>query len=260
MNSNLMRDYVINLLKDNKRIDGRKLDQYREIKVEYGISSKVAEGSARVSIGDTVVVAGVKMEVGTPFPDKPDEGTIMAGVELLPLSSPNFESGPPSVESIELARSVVDRGIRESHAIDFKKLSIEAGEKCWLVHIDVYSMDDSGNLADAIGLAAIAAVKDAKFPEYDKKNDRVNYMKHKDKLQVMQLPIPVTLVKIGDKIVVDPNKDEKEVISARLTVSVVEDGRICAMQKGGDEPLTFNDIDMMVSLAIEKSKELRKML
>src|SRR3989338_2540572 len=157
-------NYVRMLAKMNKREDGRNFDQYREpISVEYAVSEKSAEGSARVTIGDTVVVAGVKLELSKPYPDTPDEGSIMINVELLPLSSPEFEAGPPSINSIELAR-VVDRGIRESKAIDFKKLCIKPGEQMWTVIIDIYPINAAGNLFDACALAALAALRDAKFP------------------------------------------------------------------------------------------------
>ena len=147
----IVEDHVKKLLMTEKRFGGRKLDEFRKIEVEYGVSAKSAEGSARVKIGDTEVIAGIKMEVGVPYPDQPEKGTLMAGVELLPLSSPEFESGPPSIKSIELARVVVDRGIRESDALDLKKLCIKKGEKMWMVIIDNYSINDDGNLADAIG-------------------------------------------------------------------------------------------------------------
>lgn len=123
----ISRDYIESLVAKHTRVDGRAFDAYRNIEIEYGVSSKSAEGSARVKIGDTEVVAGVKLEVGSPFSDKPDEGSIMVNVELLPLSSPLFEAGPPSIDAIELSR-VTDRGIRESKAIDFKKLCIVEGE------------------------------------------------------------------------------------------------------------------------------------
>jgi len=188
-----------------------------------------------------------------------DEGTIIAGVELLPLSSPDFESGPPSLESIELARSVVDRGLRESHAINPKKLCIKEGEHVWLVYIDVYSMNDCGNLADAIGLAALAAVKDAKMPK--QKDGVIDYKEKSTKsLPLTQLPIPITLIKIKDKILVDPCLEEEEAMEARLTVTTVEDGRVCALQKGGDLPLSVEDVDKMIELAIQKGKELRKLI
>mgnify|MGYP001589159361 CR=1 FL=1 len=80
--SGLSKEYLELLLKDRGRIDGRKFDEYREIKVEYNVS-KHAEGSSRVKIGNTEVIAGIKLEVGAPFPDKPDEGTIIVQ-HLLP--------------------------------------------------------------------------------------------------------------------------------------------------------------------------------
>lgn len=255
---NINKKYVSSLLSKGLRIDGRKLDEYRDIKVEMGVSAKSAEGSARVTLGETIVVAGVKMEVGEPFPDRPDEGTIIVNAELLPLSSPEFESGPPDVESIELAR-VVDRGIRESKAIDFKKLCIKEGEKVWLIFIDVYPINEAGNLFDAATLAALAALKDTKYPEYDEKTEKVKYdEKTKKSLPLERIPVSCTVLKIGDKFIVDPTVEEEEAIDARLTVASLKDDSICAMQKGGDAPLSSEEIIQMVELGITKAKELRK--
>ncbi len=256
----IIKQHVEELLKKSKRLDGRGLEDFRNVTVEYGVSKKSAEGSAKVTIGETEVIVGIKMEIGTPYPDQPEKGTLMAGVELLPLSSPKFESGPPSIKSIELARTVIDRGIRESDALDLKKLCIKKGEKMWMVVIDAYSINDNGNLADALGLAALAALKDAKFPEYDEKNDKIDYEKKTKKLVLKELPVPVTVLKIGDKLIVDPVSDEEESIDARLTVATTEDGKVCAIQKGGDVALKSEDIEKMVDISIKKGKELRKLI
>ena len=110
------KKHIALLLDSQKRLDGRKpLDYRKPVKVEYGFT-KTAEGSAKVTIGETEVLCGVKVEIGKPYPDRPDEGTIICGAELIPMSSPEFESGPPGIQAIELAR-VVDRGIRESGMI-----------------------------------------------------------------------------------------------------------------------------------------------
>src|SRR3989339_1783849 len=111
-------------------------------------------------MGEQEKRVGNKRKVGEPYPDNPDEGTIIVGAELLPLSNPDFELGPPSIEAVELAR-VADRGIRESKCIDFKKLCIEEGEKAWFLLIDIVTINDAGNLSDASSLAALAALKDA---------------------------------------------------------------------------------------------------
>src|SRR3989338_11464449 len=109
----IVKNHIYSLLEKGERLDGRKFDEFRNASVEYGISPKSAEGSARVRIGNTEVVAGIKFEVIKPYPDQPDKGTIMAGVELLPLSSPEFESGPPNIRAVELARAVVYRGLKK---------------------------------------------------------------------------------------------------------------------------------------------------
>src|SRR3989344_1661481 len=143
-----LRKYILSLLEKGKRNDGRALDQYRQpVKVTYGVS-ETAEGSAQVQIGDTIVMAGVKLSIEKPFPDTPEHGGIAVKVELYPMSNPDFEPGPPGIEAVELAR-VVDRGIRESKAIDTKKLCIEKGEKVWSVIIDICAMNHDGNLWDA---------------------------------------------------------------------------------------------------------------
>ena len=250
-----LRQNLIESLKEGIRFDGRKSDQYREITVETNVVNS-AEGSARVKIGETEVLAGVKMEVGTPFPDKQDEGTIMVGTELLPLSNPKFESGPPGIQSIELAR-VVDRGIRESGAMDFKKLCIEEGEHVWLVVIDIITINDAGNLFDASALAAVAALKTTVFPHFDGK--KIDYKKKTTKkLELKNTPLSVTVLKVGDHFIVDPTSEEENAYDIRLTVATIDDDTLCAMQKGGDSPMSEKDIEEMITIGINKCKELRK--
>ena len=77
--------------------------------------------------------------------------------EFVPLASPDFESGPPREDAIELAR-VVDRGVRESQVIQLEKLCITPGEKVWLVFIDIHILDYDGNLFDAASLACSCCI------------------------------------------------------------------------------------------------------
>ena len=251
----ISRDYMIHLLDKGVRIDNRKLDEYRKISIETGVSNK-AEGSARVKIGETDVIVGVKLEVGAPYLDKPDEGTIIVGAELLQMANPDFESGPPDANSVELAR-VVDRGIRESNAIDFKKLCIKSGEKVWLVLIDIYIVNDDGNLQDASSLAAIAALNDCKMPAYD--GTKVDYKKRKEKLPLLKKPIECTVVKIGKHLFVDPSLTEYKNVDARLTVAY-SNGSVNAMQKGGDSPFSIEEIEEALKIAKRKCDEISKLL
>jgi exosome complex component RRP42 len=253
--SNSIREHMLKSLAEGIRFDGRKLDEFRPVSVETGISMN-AEGSARVSIGGTVVLAGVKMGVETPYPDTPESGNLMVNAELLPLSDPEFEAGPPSETAIEVAR-ITDRGIRESKSLDLKKLCITPKEKVWSVMIDAVSMNSEGNMIDAAALASIAAVQNARMPKYE--NGSVKYDQLTEtKLPVSQLPITISIIKIGPHLLVDPTKDEEAVADARLSAAVMPDGRLCAMQKGGDAPLSIQEIDEMLKLVEAKSVELRK--
>ena len=257
MNHEESRKHIEVSLNKDLRFDERKKSEYREITIEPGVS-KNAEGSARVKVGETEVIAGIKLEIGKPYPDQPDQGSMMIGAELLPMSSPDFESGPPGIKAIELAR-VVDRGIRESKAIDTKKLCVEVGEKAWIIVIDICSINDAGNLMDTSALAVLAALKNTKFPKYE--DGVIDYKTKTDKvLPILHEPIAVTVIKIGNHFIVDPTTEEEKFIEARLTVTFMKDGRICAMQKGGATPLTEEEISQMIDFAKEKSEELRKKL
>lgn len=251
-----MKNYIKSLIEKGLRVDERKLLEWRKpVKIELGVSKK-AEGSARVIIGETEVIAGVKMNVGEPYTDSPDKGVLITGAELLPLSSPDFSPGPPDQQTIELAR-VVDRGIRESGMIDTTKLCIKKGELVWTVFLDIYTINDAGNLIDASALAAMAALKSAVFPKLEK--DKVKYGEFtKNKLPIKQEPITCTVFKIGEKLLIDPTTEEEKLADARLSVAVDEKDNINAMQKGGSIALTVEEIDEMVKIAIDKSKDLRK--
>ena len=245
---------VVEEVKNGKRADGRKLDEYRAIEVRKGISDN-AEGSAYVKLGKTEVVAGIKMLPGEPYPDSPDKGTIVVGAELLPLASPEFETGPPREAATELAR-VVDRNIRESKAIDFKKLCIREGEIVWIVFIDFYAMNDDGNLFDAAAIASLAALSEAKVPKLE--DNKVVKKEYSGKLSLERKPLLCTHAKIAEALVLDPVFAEEKASSARFSVATTEDNYLCAFQKGGNGSFTSAEIESCIDNALERAKEIRK--
>ena len=255
--SNLTAERIKQYLAEGKRFDGRKTDEFRDISIECGVSKK-AEGSAKVKIGKTEVWVGVKLGVMSPYSDSPDKGNLMVTVELTPMSGDKYELGPPKFPAIELGR-LVDRGVRESGFIDLSKLCIEKGEKVWMVSVDLIPLNASGNLFDAAALAGILALKNTKMPKYD--GEKVDYKEKTNKgLPLNDLPISVTVLKIGDYLIVDPLPEEEEQADARLTVASLTDGTICAMQKGGDEPVSAEETNNMINLALKSAKNLRKLV
>jgi len=242
-------EFLVAKLKSNERVDGRALDAYREISVEVGIIPK-ADGSARVTIGKTQAVAGVKVTTGTPYADTPDEGVLTVGLDLAPFAHPDFQPGPPDERAIGWGR-VVDRGIREGKAIDLGSLVIEEGKKVAMIWLDLTLINHEGNAQDAASLAALAALASTRFPQ------EVAEATGKQSLELTHYPVSVTLGKIGDFIIVDPSLEEEDYVDCELSITSLEDGRISSMQKVLPGPLTEEEILKSVSLSKAKGDELR---
>jgi len=267
----IKRDYLSKLAENGKREDGRKFDEFRKIEIETGIVDK-AEGSAKVKIGNTQVIAGIKMDIGEPYPDTPDEGAMSTAAELIPLASPDFESGPPRADAIELAR-VVDRGIRESGLIEVKKLCIESGEKVWIIFIDIHILDYDGNLFDAASLASLAALMTTNIP-IDRAKATLERLKDKFpsigqylndhpedyKLPLTDPPVSCTSVKYNGVVVMDPSLDEEEIAEARLTVATDKNGDIRAMQKGLNGSFSTDEIKKVIKASIDNGKKIQEQL
>ena len=229
-------DRISKYLAEGKRFDGRKPEEFRDLQIEFGVSNK-AEGSARVKLGKTEVIVGVKMDTSTPYPDSPDKGNLMVTAEMTPLSSPRVELGPPKFTAIELGR-LIDRGLRESGFIEFDKLCIEKGERVWTLFVDIYTINDDGNLLDAAGIGAIAALRNAEVPKYDKEAEKVLYGESSgNKVPLTkEMPISITAYKVGENILVDPTREEEDAGETRITIGL-SNGVVSSMQKGNEKEM-----------------------
>ncbi|MEK6945784.1 MAG: exosome complex protein Rrp42 [Nanoarchaeota archaeon] len=245
--SKLTAERIRQYLDQGKRFDGRKLDEFRDIGVELGVS-KNAEGSVRVKIGKTEVLVGVKMDVSKPYPDSPNKGNLMVTSELLPLSSERFESGPPKFPAVELGR-VIDRMVRESKVIELEKLCIKEKEKVWNVLIDIYSINDDGNLVDAAGIGAIIALKNARIPKYDEEEEKVLFGEWTSKTVPLrkEIPLSLTIHKVGKNFIVDPTREEEDISETRVVIGSHE-GIVHSMQKGELSPLTIKEFGEVLDL------------
>ncbi|MEB3759845.1 MAG: exosome complex protein Rrp42 [Desulfurococcales archaeon] len=247
--SEIRKQTIYSLLKKGLRDDERDLYTPRRIEIQLGVIEK-AEGSALVKLGNTQVLAGVKVEVGSPFRDTPDEGVLTVNAEFVPLASPYFEPGPPDENAVELAR-VVDRSLREVMAVDRKSLVLIPGEKVWVVFVDLYILDHDGNLFDASMLAAMAALLNTRLPEYEELETgeiQLNKDNKKDPLKINHIVVSSTVARIGDVYVVDPNLDEEVVADARLFMAFDEQGRVVGIQKVGTGGLKPDEILKIIDI------------
>jgi exosome complex component RRP42 len=252
---NVTGDRIKKYLKEGKRFDGRTSEQFRELIIEKNVSCK-AEGSVKVRLGKTEVIVGVKMAPSEPYADSPKDGNLMVTAEMLPLSSPRFESGPPKIDAIEWAR-VTDRGIRESGFVDFSKLCIEEGKKVWTVFVDIYSINDDGNLMDAATIGAIAAMKIAKIPKYDLENNKVLYEEPTEEGLPLtnHVPVAISVHKLGNSLIVDPTREEEDVSETRVTIGSSK-GTISSLQKSNSQSLEMDEMKKVFEIATKVSEEI----
>ena len=251
----LRKQQMWDSLSKGKRLDGRNLDDLRPMEIEMGLIKK-ANGSARVRLGNSEVVAGVKVETGEPFEGLENKGALILSAEVLPTASPHIEPGPPDEETVELAR-VVDRGIRESEMLDLNKLVLVTGEIVYVIFVDCSVINADGNLFDATSYAAVASLMNSKLPVFEIRDGKVVDTGEKQNSPITTLPVSITAVRIGDSILLDPTAEEEACMDARITITTNSDNNFAAVQKGSTGTFTLEKLKQIAASAKTKGEEVR---
>ncbi len=132
-----------------KRPDGRAADALRPVTIEVGVS-KFAEGSARISFGDTVVLCLATLTDSVPkFLDGKGQGWITAEYAMLPRSTLERSqresiAGRPGGRTFEIQR-LVGRALRTT--IDLKAL----GSRSVTIDCEVLQADGGTRTAAITG-------------------------------------------------------------------------------------------------------------
>lgn len=135
--------------RDVRRGGGRSPDQLREVRIETGVL-KFAEGSARISFGDTVVLVAASVEKRVPpFRQDSGQGWVTAEYSMLPRAtltrSPREVSrGRPSGRTAEIQR-LIGRSLRA--VVDMARL----GEITATLDCDVLQADGGTRTASITG-------------------------------------------------------------------------------------------------------------
>jgi len=254
----LRKQQMWDSISKGKRLDGRDLDGIRPIEIEFDIIKK-ANGSAKVKLGNTEVVAGVKVETGEPFEGLENKGALILSAEVLPTASPYSEPGPPDEETVELAR-VVDRGVRESQMVDLDKLVLIPGKIVYTIFVDCSIINTDGNLFDATSYAVVSALISSKLPIFEIQDGKVVDTGNKRDPPITTMPISITAVRIGDAVILDPTSEEEACMDARITITTNSNGHYTALQKGSTGAFTVEQIKKAADIARIKGEEIRNKL
>ncbi|XP_048537565.1 exosome complex component RRP45A-like isoform X1 [Triticum urartu] len=254
------REFIEQALQSDLRVDGRRPFDFRKLKIAFGRE----DGSAEVELGETRVMGYVTAQLVQPYKDRPNEGTLAIFTEFSPMADPAFEPGRPGEAAIELGR-VIDRGLRESRAVDMESLCVVAGKHVWSVRVDLHILDNEGNLIDAANIAALAALSTFRRPECTVGGDDGQQVTVHDSevrdplpLTIHHLPIAVTFAYFGDGnvMVIDPTYKEEAVMGGRMTATINSNGDVCAIQKAGGEGVMSSVIMQCLRIASVKAADI----
>jgi len=216
-------DADIKLFENGKRLDGRKPDELRKIKIEAGVLHR-AEGSCYLEWGGNKVIAAVygPREAIPRHTQNPLRAIVNAKYNMAAFSVDERKRPGPDRRSREISKVIsealeniilVEKYPRASIDVNIEVLNAEAGTRC-------------------AGLTAAAvALVDAGIPMRD-------------------IPVACAAGKIEDQVVLDLGKDEDNYGTADLPVAIApRPGEILLLQMDGH--LTLEEFDKALDLAIK---------
>ena len=213
----------IKLFENGKRLDGRKPDELRDIKIEAGVLHR-AEGSCYLEWGNNKVIAAVygPREAIPRHTQNPLRAIVNAKYNMAAFSVEDRKRPGPDRRSREISKVIsealgkvilLEKYPRASIDVNIEVLEAEAGTRC------------AGLTAAAVALA------DAGIPMRD-------------------IPVACAAGKIEDKVVLDLGKEEDNFGSADLPIAISpRTGEILLLQMDGH--LTQNEFDQALDMAIK---------
>ncbi|XP_076915210.1 exosome complex component RRP45A-like [Bidens hawaiensis] len=252
--------FIESALLSDIRVDGRRPFDYRTLTIRFASE----DGSSEVQLGQTQVIGFVRGQLTQPYRDRPNEGSFAIYTEFSPMADPSFEPGRPGETAIELGR-IVDRGLRESRAVDTESLCVIAGKLVWSIRIDLHIIDNGGNLVDAANIAALAALSTFRRPECTSGGDDgqeliIHPPDEREPLPLIlhHFPIAVTFGFVGQEntVVIDPTHYEAAVMGGSMTATLNTNGDVCAIQKAGGDGVSQTVIMQCLRVASVKAGDI----
>uniref|UniRef100_A0A8C2PKF5 Ribosomal RNA-processing protein 43 n=2 Tax=Caprinae TaxID=9963 RepID=A0A8C2PKF5_CAPHI len=233
-----------------------------------------AQARAQAQIRGRKMAAGFKtvepleyyrrfLEFGAPPTDAPDKGYVVPNVDLSPLCSWRFRSGPPGEEA-QVASQFIADVIENSQIIQKEDLCISSGKLAWVLYCDLICLNHDGNILDACTFALLAALKNVQLPEVTINEEtalaEVN-LKKKSYLNIRTHPVATSFAVFDDTLlIVDPTEEEEHLATGTLTVVMDEEGKLCCLHKPGGSGLTGAKLQDCMSRAVTRHKEVKKLM
>ncbi|MBS3156122.1 exosome complex exonuclease Rrp41 [Candidatus Woesearchaeota archaeon] len=216
----------------NKRLDGRKFDEVRKMHAKVGIIKR-ADGSAMFQIGDTIALAAVygPRELHPKFLQNPERGVLRCNYDMASFSVTERKKPGPTRRSTEISL-VTEKALASVIDLDLFPNTV----------IDVFIVITQANAGTrCAGISAAAmALAHAGIPMKD-------------------MVAAISVGKVGDKIVIDLDKEEEDFEEGATDIPVAMTARgkeVTLLQLDGD--VTKDEVMEAIKVAKKGCDEIHK--
>eukprot|EP00842_Homolaphlyctis_polyrhiza_P000358 jgi/Hompol1/1322/HPOL_005558-RA len=202
-------------------------------------SAANTDEAAQVSIDAASGTLGMPGLDGSNDTQRQNAGRIVFSVECSPSAKSTLSSKEIDDMCNEYSQ-ILNRTLNGPHGgIDLGSLCIIPGSTCWVISVDVLILDYGGNVMDTIFMAVRGALHNTRLPkvtveqtdghfEFDIADEETEPLKGRE-----NVPVALTLSKIGSGCIVDATPIEDLCSNARVTVFANRSNNVCGLQKSG---------------------------
>ena len=279
--------YLSKFLSENSRPSNRTLDSYRPIGIHHSplnhdIHNTPCHGSTLINCGDTRIIAGTTLYIGSPSDviHFPDHGQIEVQLKMNPLSHNQLDTNGKVINGrsqAHLDSSIIEswltRHVNRLNIVDLTQLCIVSEKAAWKIRVTLVVLNHDGNIRDTALLALVIALSDIKIPNVISKDSQyyINPDEASKKLKLRHTPVSTTIgimelkqektidnEKSKGKLVlfIDPDEFEESVMDGALHIIMNERNEILGLDKIGGKAMGKELLASCMALAKRHTLEI----
>ena len=235
-----------------KRPDNRSIKEYRQITINHITSSY--NSPIKVSIGNSIIFSQINSKLVQPRTDRPSEGIISFQVDTHHLKpSADFTSSNEALTEFRISiNNILEKCLKESHALDTNILCVIPGKLVWKVTVDISVIKNDGNIFDVAVIAALASWLTYKIPFFRMKEGELYYDSFIN-LTTIHIPICIThgIFLKKDKnekviFVLDTTLEEESAMSGNVSICANIFGEISYIQMNTEARISLDEMGELI--------------
>ena len=242
---------------DNKNIirsDNRAINEYRQLSIKHLTSSY--NSPIEVRLGNTQIFSQINAKLVQPRTERPSEGIISFQVDTHHLKpNADFTSTNEALNEFRISISnILEKCLKESHALDTNILCVIPGKLVWKVILDISVIKHDGNIFDTAIIAALSSWLTYKIPFFRIKEGELYYDSFIN-LTTIHMPVCITngifLKKNKNEeimFVLDPTFEEESVMSGSVSICANIFGAISYMHMNTEAQVGLDDIEEVMAI------------